>query len=264
MTILTDDITRIDPLTEDVDELKDLLREQWPPMVAQARREGIVSLEGDDDDDGDDDDSGEDDAAADADASGDDDDDGGDDDAGDDDAGTDDSAEVKAAKAAQAAAEKRLAGERKARKQAERKLAQRTQREREEAGEWEQVAKSKDEEIETLKAELRNGALDRSLHAVATRLKFRDPDLVRKLVSDDLRENAVDDDHEVDERAIERELKALGKKSPFLLEPERDRQSDVNGDQDRGRDNADEKYEFDPRGLEAAIPEPDRERAGLR
>jgi len=217
--------------TEDVVDLSTEARER-------LRAEGYLlpisggSPEGDDDssDDADAD-------AGEADDAGDDDDDasgdGGDDDAaGDDDDGEENPA-VEAARRAQREAEQVAERERRARKKAERQVQKRKRDDQASQGQYEQLYKDSQSENERLRGTIRDGDRDRAVLAKATELQFRSPELALRSVAQDLPEDAVDEDGDVDERVIERTLKALASKEPYLVKTARP-QGDVQGDGGRG------------------------------
>jgi hypothetical protein len=238
---------------DEVEFLRRYLEQRW----GEHRPDGLVALCPPDDDPGDGDDAGGDDGGGDDDAAGDADDDAGDDDDSADDDGGDDAAERHAEEVGTLKSEirglkKRLGDSEKARKKAER------ERDKARAGEDDEVTELR-EENETLKSDndgmrrtIRNGALDRAVAEIAGRLRFKNPALAKNLVGEETRANAVDDDGEVDERLIERELKRIAKADDYLVRPARKAQGDVRPERDRsnggGGEGGGEGYEFDPRG----------------
>ena len=251
------------PRTVTLDEVEEFARylegpgrRNWRALRPQS---GLVLLDDDDGDDADKDDDKDDD-----DGDGDDDDD---DDAGDgDDSDEGDSEAEKRAKAAEArakAAEKKAAEQAKARRKAERALAQKTRQEQEASGEYKEMYEESQRENADLKRQIRDGAFERAVTKVATAKKFRNPSLAADLLPKDLRDNAVDEDGEVDEKLVERELKKLADREPYLTEEEKERQtSDVRGDRDQRRSGGrDDTYKFDPRGK---MRDARRETAGSR
>lgn len=232
----------------DVDLLRQVLEAHWDEFTPTGPVAWVPPPDDDDGGDGD----------GDGDGSGDGGNGGGDGDAGDgngngdgdgDDAGDGDGEDDHAA-AERAALNRRLNEETKARKKAERELARREREDKEASGEYKQMYEDSQKEVEGLKAQIKDGAFDRSVHAVATRMKFRNPALAPKLVDSSLKDNAVDEDGDVDEKLVERELKKLVAADRYLVEEEKSGQGNVKGDETTRttteRDGED--YKFDPRG----------------
>ena len=173
--------------------------------------------------------------------------DGGDEGAGDGDEGGAGDGDRSAAEAA--ALKRRLDAETKARKKAERELLRRKNAEREEAGEYKTMYEEQKAENETLRRSILDGAYERAVEAKARDLKFRNPSIAASLLPKSLRENAVDEDGEVDERLVERELKGLAKRESYLVQ-QAGGQRPATGDesQRRPQDAAEQDDTFNPRG----------------
>jgi hypothetical protein len=216
----------------------------WGPQLAAMRASGIPMCAEDDDDDADDDD--------DDDADDDTDDDAGktkprskakdtptrrpakkkatadaDDDA-DDDTDTDDDdddhvqRELREAKRRAAEAERRA-------KRAERKLSRRERQDAEDQGEYKELYEQEKTRADKAEAKLRDGAVDREVQRIANDMKAKNPARIRRLL--DLPDDVVDEDGEVDTRAIEKAIKDLRKSDKYLFRGDDGHQSaDLNGD----------------------------------
>ena len=165
-------------------------------------------------------------------------------------------ADLTAAREEAAALKRRLKDAEKGKREAERTAASNKDREKVEAGQWEEIAKDregtiseKDQEIAELRGMIRNGAFERSVTAIATQRRFRNPSLIAGMESvRKLRDAAVDEDGEVDEALVGRELKKLGDREDYLLMPEEKRQKEVTADRIvRNGDEQDGNYRIDPR-----------------
>jgi hypothetical protein len=204
----------------------------WP-MAGADDGDGDGDGDGGDDGGSDDGDDGDDDSG---DGDGDDDSDGdGDDDSGDGDGDDDDDqattakAEAAEAKAEAKALKRRVEDAEKRARKAERDLKNRKQADREEQGEFKEMAEEEKKQRIAAEKKLRDRALETSVTAVATKLKFRNPSVAHKLV--DLPDDVVDEDGEVDEGRVERALKRLAKDEDYLVRGRRSQsRDDVKGD----------------------------------
>ncbi len=156
-------------------------------------------------------------------------------------------------KAENASLKRRLAESEKKRKAAEKKVAKAQRTKQEEAGEYKEMYEESQRENADLRAQIKNGAFSRAVVAAATSQRFKDPAVAERLLDSSLRDTAVDEDGEVDETLIERELKKLAKKHDYLVRPAERPQGRVNGgDQRRGTSQAagsgTDQYEFNPDG----------------
>lgn len=92
---------------------------------------------------------------------------------------------------------------------------------------------SAQERVKELESEISNGAKERNLMAVATRLNFRNPGKAIKLLE-------VDDDVDLsDESAAEKALKSLLKEEPYLAKPGKRQNAEVGKKSDPGEDDDD-------------------------
>jgi hypothetical protein len=209
-------------------DLAELLKPKWDEALEQLRRSGVPLLAGDVDDDavgGDDggSDDTEEDAAGDDDfehdASG-----GGDD--GDDD--IDDDTTVRVDKNEYNRLKREQAEAAKARRKAERDAKKARERERKEAGQYDEILAEKDEEVsaaaaraEAAEYQLEQFQRRHRITAAATRLGFKDPeDAIRFLDEDD-----TDDDV-----MTERALKRLAREKRYLIDERRSSGAPVNGE----------------------------------
>lgn len=235
--------TRVQP--GEVDFLREVLESAWPDLTPT----GPVAYAPPDDPPGDDPPG---------------DDPPGDDPPGDDPPGDDppDAAAVARAEAAEAEAaalKRRLKDSEKARKAAEKEAATKKEGERVEAGQWEELAnergeeiKEKDAEIADLKGKIKDGAFGRSVTSIASTLNYHNPAMVAGMEQvRRLRDTAVDDDGDVDDAMVERELKKLAKAEPYLVKEQKPQNPEVKGDRvvrNGGGNGGDGEYTFDPRG----------------
>lgn len=226
------------------DQLVESRRNGFPPPMAGGDGDGdgdgsgdAGSGDGDGDGDGDGGD-GSGDGDGDGDAG-----DGDGDGSGDGDGGDDDPATLRAerdrAKAAAAKANREA-------RQAQRELENRKQKDRESQGEYQKLYEESQKENEQLRSELKTRELKRDVVSQAASMGFKNPEMALTLVIKDL-DDAVDDDGEVDKKAVERALNALAKSDEYLVEKKKPQGARRDGDKG-GKDRRDRTGDSDGSG----------------
>jgi hypothetical protein len=205
------------PTADPVDLIREVMRLErttWPAHRARIRELGHPTNVFDGDGDGDGDTGGDGDGDGD-DGSGDGDGGGGGDTGGDGDGDGDGDGEETVSKADLEKLQRRLAEESRLRRKAEQKLGQRERTKAEEDGEFERLYNEEKAAHEQTKTQIKERDLDRAVETAARKQNFRNPALVRSLI------DLADDVEPDDERDIEKAVKALAKKEPYLVKAER-------------------------------------------
>lgn len=137
------------------------------------------------------------------------------------------------------ALQRKLAEEAKGRRTAERKLKETARKEAEAQGEFERLYEDEKAAHETTRRRYEEAERSRTVTSVATRLGFRNPTIASQLVS------LPEDVEPEDERAVERALKALAKREPYLVAEKRSQKPSV-GEGEGGRRNGQDDVEVTP------------------
>lgn len=137
------------------------------------------------------------------------------------------------------ALQRKLAEEAKGRRIAERKLQASARKEAEAQGEFERLYEEEKAAHEGTRRRYEEAERSRTVTAVATRLGFRNPTIASQLVS------LPEDVEPEDERAVERALKALAKREPYLVAEKRPQKPSV-GEGEGGRRNGQDDVEVTP------------------